>query len=360
VQHGASYHLSREAVEQTQKARQFVAEWIGASPDEVVFGASASQLFRMLALVLSADWEADDEVIVSEAEHEANAGCWDYLSQFGINVRIWDIDPDTLTFDLSQLTDMLNERTKLVAVHHSSNILGNIMPIQQIVNFAKSVGAYVCVDGVGHVPHRLVDVQDLGVDFYVFSHYKSYGPHIATLYGKGETLKKISKWNHFFFEDDRIPEKFELGAFSYELAAGINGLEKYFRAVAKMFTGSTREVLSTVYEDILEHETALTRDFLAYLQSKDRVSVVGDPDPRGATDRVPIISFMIDDADPEDLVRQVDEKKIGIRWGHFYAVRLLDAIDVLQYKGVIRVSLAHYNSETEMTRLKEVLDPLIS
>ena len=360
VQHGASYAVSRKAEEAVRAGRTFAAEWLGAQPEEIIFGASTSQLLRMLALVLSANWEADDEVVVTQAEHEANAGCWEYLEQFGVVVKVWEIDPKTYTFDLGKFTDMLSGRTRLVAIHHSSNILGNIMPVKQIVNFAQSVGAMVCVDGVGHVPHRMVNVKELGADFYVFSLYKAYGPHLAALYGKSSHLLDMAKWNHFFIADDDVPAKFELGACPYESAAGLVGLEKYFRAVGMTFSGPVRTALEGVYEGIVKHETRLTRDFLHYLASKPRVSVVGDPDSRSAEERVPIVSFAVDDTDPQELVQQIDGKKIGIRWGHFYSVRLLDALDLLQYKGVIRVSFAHYNTEGELTRLKEVLDPLIS
>ncbi len=360
VQLGASYDLSKKAGETIWNSRRLVADMIGALPDEIVYGANASQLLRMLALVLSSSWEPGDEVIVSQAEHEANVGCWEYLEQFGIEIKTWEIDPETYEFELDGLTDLLSDRTRLIAVHHSSNILGNIMPLKDVVKLAKGTGAMVCVDGVGYVPHRLVDVKDLDVDFYVFSTYKAFGPHLGVMYGKADILKKIPKWNHFFFADDAVPDKFELGSFCYEAAAGLLGLEKYYRALGKRFGGPVRDVLSDVYADIGTHETALARDLLSYLASKPRVSVVGEADPRRLDERLPVVSFLVDEADPEELVQEVDKGRIGIRWGHFYAVRLLNALDLLQYKGVVRVSLAHYNTEAELARLKEVLDPLLS
>jgi cysteine desulfurase family protein (TIGR01976 family) len=360
VQLGASYEISKEAQSRVWGARRFVSEWIGALPDEIVFGQNASQLLRTLALSLSAGWEAEDEVIVSQAEHEANAGCWEYLEQFGIVVKTWEIDPDTYTFKLDQLTSLLSDRTRLIAIHHSSNILGNIMPVKDVVKLARGVGAYVCVDGVGYVPHRFLDVADLGCDFYVFSAYKAYGPHMGILFGKADVLRKIPKWNHFFLPDDQVPEKMELGSGPYEAAVGMAGLEKYFRAVGKDVKGPIREVIQGVYEEIAEHEGTLTRNFLSYLAGKPRVTVVGEKDPRRAEERLPVISFLVDDTDPEELVMEIDKHRIGIRWGHFYAVRLLQALDLLECKGVVRVSLLHYNSEAELARLKDVLDPLLS
>jgi cysteine desulfurase family protein (TIGR01976 family) len=360
VQLGASYKPSKDSSETIWKSRQLVADWIGAVPDEIIFGQNSSQLLRMLALSLSSKWEAEDEVIISQAEHEANAGCWEYLEQFGIVVKTWEIDPDTYTFNLGQLSELVTERTQLIAVHHSSNILGNVLPIKEIAKLAHNSGAYLCVDGVGYVPHRMVDVADLGVDFYVFSPYKAFGPHMGVLYGKSDLLQKIPRWTHFFFGDDQVPEKFELGSTGYESAAGLLGLEKYFRAVGKNMTGPTREVFADVYSDIAEHESKLTRSLLTYLSGKSRVQVIGEADPRVADDRLPVVSFVVEDMDPEEFVMELDKQKVGARWGHFYAVRLLDALDLLEYKGVVRLSLVHYNSEAELARLKDVLDPILS
>ena len=360
VQHGASYEISKRAEDTVSAARQVVADWIGAVPDEIIFGQNASQLLRMLAIALSATWEADDEIIIAQGEHEANAGCWEYLEQFGIVVKTWEVDPETFAFDLGKLSELVSAKTKLIAVHHSSNILGNVMPIKEIAKLAHGAGAYVCVDGVGHVPHRLVDVSDLGVDFYVFSPYKGFGPHMGVLYGKSSLLKKIPKWTHFFFADDQVPEKFELGSSGYESAAGLLGLEKYFRAVGKKMDGPLRQVIGDVFDGIVEHENKLTRSFLNFLAGKPKVQIIGEADPRLADERLPVFSFVVEDMDPEELVLEVDKQKIGMRWGHFYAVRLLDALDLLQYKGVVRVSLVHYNSEAEVDRLKDVLDPLLS
>lgn len=360
VQLGGSYEVSKRAGEAVESGRRFVASWIGAEPDEIVFGNNSSQLLRMLALVLSARWEPGDEIIISQAEHEANAGCWEYLEQFGMVIKTWEIDRDRLSFNLGQLSELLTERTKLIAVHHSSNILGNIMPLRDVVKLAKTAGALVCADGVGHVPHRLVDVKELGVDFYVFSAYKTFGPHVGVLYGRDELLFELPKWNHFFIEDDKVPDKFELGSGSYELAAGLAGLEKYFRALGRNLSGPLRDVMGNVFKDVAQHEAKLSRNFLSYLATKRRVQVIGDADPRLSDERLPIFSFVVEDADPEEIVLAVDKARVGIRWGHFYAVRLLDALDLLQYKGVIRVSLVHYNTEAELARLKEVLDPLLS
>jgi selenocysteine lyase/cysteine desulfurase len=183
---------------------------------------------------------------------------------------------------------------------------------------------------------------------------------MGVLFGRGELLKKMPKWNHFFISDDQVPEKFELGCMGYESAASLVGIEKYFRAVGKNINAPVHDVLTGMYRDIQAHETKLTREFLSYLANKPKVQVVGEGDPRMAEDRLSVVSFLVEDRDPEEVAMEVDKSRIGLRWGHFYAVRLLDALDLLQYKGVLRVSMVHYNSEAELARLKEVLDPVLS
>jgi len=360
VQIGATYEPSVKASATVASARRIAADLVGADPGEIVFGPNMSSLFRMLALVLSEIWDPDDEVIVTQAEHEANVGCWEYLAQFGIVVKTWEMDPDTYTFDTSRLVDLVTDKTRLIAVHHTSNVLGNILAIKDVLKLTKGCGAYLCVDGGQYVPHRMTDVKDLDADFYLFSTYKAFGPHMGVLYGKREVLEAIPRWSHFFVDDDDVPAKFELGSGNYEGAAGLLGLEKYFRAVGMSLKEPFRDVVTSVYKGFQDHETALAKELLNYLGSKPRVTVVGESDPRLLGERLPIVSFLVDETDPEELVREIDKSRIGVRWGHFNAPRLLDALDYLQYKGVIRVSLAHYNTMDEVERLKKALDPLLS
>lgn len=360
VQIGASYEHSKNAAASIQHGRQVMADLIGADPGEIIFGANVSTMMRMLALVLSELWDADDEVIVTDAEHEAHLGCWDYLAQFGIVVKVWEIDPDSMTFDISRLVDLVSEKTRLIAVHHASNILGSIMPIKEVLKLTKGSGAYLCVDGCQMVPHRLVDVKEIEADFYFFSGHKTFGPRVGVMYGRRDILEGIPRWSHFFVDDNAVPEKFELGCQNHEGIAGLGGLEKYFRALGMSLGDPLRDVITRVYAGIEKVETDLTRELLNYLADKPRVHVVGESNPRLASDRLPIVSILVDDTDPEELAVEISKARIGVRWGHFNSPRLLDALDLLQYKGVMRLSFAHYNTREELDRLKKALDPLIS
>jgi cysteine desulfurase family protein (TIGR01976 family) len=360
VQLGGTSEQARRAADTLAHARQVAAALIGAEPGEIVFGANASQLLRMIALVLSEIWDEGDEIIITQAEHEANVGAWEYLTQFGMTVKIWEIDPETHSFDVSRLMDLINDRTRMVAVHHGGNVLGNVLPVEEVVKLTKGSGAYLLVDGGQYVPHRLLDVKAIDADFYVFSAYKAFGPHVGVLYGKRDILEGLPRWSHFFVDEKQVPEKFELGTGCYEAMAGLTGLEKYLRAVGMSLQEPLRDVVKKVYAGIEAHERELTRELLEYLNAKPRVQVVGATDVRMLDERLPIVSFLVDDTDPQEFCQEVEKFKIGLRWGYFNSPRLLECLDLLQYKGVIRISLAHYNTREELQRLRRALDPLVS
>ncbi|HEY9668154.1 MAG TPA: aminotransferase class V-fold PLP-dependent enzyme, partial [Coleofasciculaceae cyanobacterium] len=219
VQLGASYAISQLAGDRVTKAAQGMATLINAkSPSEVVMGSSTTLMLRILSLCLVQTWNPGDEVIVTNCDHEANIGAWVDLEKQGIKIKVWRINPETLQLHLEDLELLLSDRTRLVAFTHASNILGTINPVKEITQLVHQQGAMVCVDGVAYAPHRLIDVQDLDVDFYAFSFYKAYGPHYALLYGKQEHLLAIPGINHYFIKQTDIPYKFQLGNVNFELS----------------------------------------------------------------------------------------------------------------------------------------------
>ena len=138
-----------------------------------------------------------------------------------------------MELELSELKKLLSKKTKLVAVTHCSNILGTINPIKEITQMVHQNGSLVCVDGVAYAPHRQIDVQDLDIDFYTFSWYKTYGPHLALMYGKYDLLLEMDGINHYFFKKDDIPYKFQPGNFNFELTYSLLGITEYFHEFYK-------------------------------------------------------------------------------------------------------------------------------
>ena len=364
VQHGASYLPSRRAAAALDEANHAVARWLGA-PDaaEVVLGPSSTMLLRILAACLGRTFAPGDEVIVTDSDHEANIGPWLQLAERGIVVRTWHVDRESCRLELSALRELLSARTRLVALTHVSNVLGTINPVAEIARVVHEHGALVCVDGVAFAPHRRVDVQALDVDFYVLSFYKVFGPHHAVLYGRRQHLVAMPGFNHFFVDPTDIPYKFQPGNVNYELSYSLMGLWDYvtdFCAAHEHgdLAANPRRQLEFVFDRVGEHEEALTAQLLEFLSHKARVRIVGSPGAE-RTERVPTVSFVVDGKTSDSIVQATDARHVGIRFGHFYSKRLIDALGLAARNGVVRVSMAHYNTRDEMTRLTQALDAVL-
>lgn len=362
VQHGASYDVSRLAGERLQEATSAVASMVNASgPDEIIMGPSSSMLARMLAESFGGTLEPGDEIIVSNGDHESNIGPWLGLEERGATIKFWNVREETAALHVVDLDALLSERTRLVAVTHVSNILGQINPIRAIAARVHDAGALLCVDGVAFAPHRRVDVRALDADFYFLSFYKLFGPHHAMLYGRREHLLRLPKTNFYFIDDEDIPYKFQPGNVNYELGYGTLGVLDYLRAAARAHdiddAGDAGEMLRLIFDRFATHEQSLTHRFLEFLDSKKRVRVIG-PGTADRVTRVSTVSFTVDGADSADIVRAVDRHRIGIRYGDFYSRRLVDALGLASSNGVVRVSMVHYNTRDEVDRLIEALDSL--
>lgn len=358
VQLGASYEVSARAGEELDKATRTVAEFINA-PDkkEVVMGPSTSMLLRILSICISADWQEGDEVIVTNTDHEANVSCWTDLKAKGIKIKIWKLNPESLQLEIPELKKLLSSRTKLVAFTHTSNLLGTINPIKEIARIVHEAGALICVDAVAYAPHRKVDVQELDVDFYTFSWYKLYGPHLAVMYGKLSILTAMRGINHYFFKPEDVPYKFQPGNFNFELTYGLKAIPEYFRDLSEHhLTKEEAEKLTApqkyrqAFDLVAEHEEKLAEKLLNYLNSIKEIRIIGSKSSK-AEDRVPTISFVHENLKSQEIVKETDKAGIGIRFGDFYAKKLVQDLDLEKKGGVVRVSLVHYNTLQEVDKL---------
>lgn len=364
VQHGASYPLSRLAVERVAEGSQAMMRYVNAQhPEEIVMGGSTTLLIRILSLCISQQWKIGDEIIVSHSDHEANVSPWMDLQKVGIKVHIWKTNPDSLRFDLEDLNKLMNERTKLVAITHTSNILGTLNPVREYADFIHERGALICVDGVAHAPHRLVDVQALDVDFYIFSFYKVYGPHYALMYGRKELLIKMPGINHYFITGPDSPYKFQPGNVNFEFAYGMLGLIDYLESMylahfpAENAT-TERERWQKIFDLMSDHEEALAQPLVDLLNTHPKTRIIGEASA-DAQLRVPTIAFAHASMDSKTIVDQVDKHKIAIRYGDFYAKKLIHDLGLESQNGVVRVSMVHYNTLEEANRLVNVLDAIL-
>ncbi|KAL8727209.1 MAG: hypothetical protein Q9181_005794, partial [Wetmoreana brouardii] len=338
VQLGASYNIGQKASEKYNEGLSAAAEFLNANVDEIVIGPSTTQLFSNLAQSLALSLPADDdaEIVCSAIDHEANISPWVRLAKMrNLKLKWWTppsstTDPGAAPMKLTaeNLRPLLSPKTKLVTCTHTSNILGAINDIKAIAEEVHMTvpGAMLCVDGVAFAPHREVDVKDLGVDFYSFSWYKVYGPHIAVLYGSQAAQQNLASLGHYFHTPaDTLATKLGLAAASYELVGAIPSILAYF--------GPDRR---KIWAAIAAHEERLQSILLEYLNKREDVTVYSERSA-DARLRLPVISFSVRGRGSREVVEKVDgSSDFGIRWGHFYSKRMVDDLLGLKGEGVIR------------------------
>ncbi|KAK4459092.1 pyridoxal phosphate-dependent transferase [Cladorrhinum samala] len=365
VQLGASYSTGKKSTQIYNEGYAAAAAYVNASPSEIVLGSSTTQLFRNLSYAL--DFSPGDELILSPLDHEANIAPWiDLASRQNLTIKWWyhssssssssSASSSTSNPKLtpSSLTPLLSPKTRLVACTHASNILGTIHDVQSISSAIRSFDPRIlfAVDAVAYAPHRAVDVKQLGVDFYSFSWYKVYGPHLSILYASPNGLAAVRSLGHHFNPDKTLQDKLGLAGASYELVSGVTEVTEYLRGK---------------WDGIKQQEAELQGRLLGWLNGlagQGKVKVYGETSA-DAEVRVPTISFTVDGWKSRDFVEAVERddvgRKFGFRWGSFYSVRLvgevlgLDAVD-----GVVRVSLVHYNTVDELNELIGVFEKVLA
>lgn len=362
VQPGEGYEASAAAAERIAEGRAALAILINAGTDEIVVGPSTTSNVYVLSHALGGLLKPGDEVIVTNQDHEANNGSWRKLELTGAIIREWRMNADTDDLEIEDLEALLNEKTKLVCFTHCSNIVGMIHDVKAIVARIHNAGALACVDGVAYAPHRRVDVKDLDVDFYLYSPYKVFGPHLGVLYAKREVLARTTNQNHYFIGAGDFQRRLCPGGLNYELTAASGGMAEYFDAVhAHHFPGTnigTRERLGQTFGLFANHESALARRIEDFLHTKPDVRLMG-AGAAGRRERVGVFSFVVNGRNSQEIPTALRKHKIGIHADDFYAARCIDALGVRARNGVTRVSLVHYNSTADVDRLIRHLDAAI-
>ncbi|TNC49171.1 cysteine desulfurase-like protein [Rubellimicrobium rubrum] len=359
VQIGGSYAVSQAAAEALRDARAAAQVLVNAArPEEIVFGPSTTVLLQNLARAMRTQLSPGDEVIVTMADHESNIGPWVALREFGIEVLFWPLDPETMALDLEDLRALLTDRTRLVCMTHVSNILGQVHPVAEVARIVHEAGARLCVDAVAYAPHRAIDVQAWDVDYYVFSLYKTYGPHYAVMYGKHELLLELDTLYHYFYGKDKVPGKLEPGNPSYECAYSTLALRDYLADLGGAAGGTVRNRIEAAFGAVTRQEDALVGRLLSYLTSRNDVQVVGSSHNASST-RIPTVAFHFDGQNSGEIARHMDDHRIAIRHGDFHSRRLVEYLGLDGQGGVLRVSMVHYNTLDEVDRLCDALDRIL-
>jgi cysteine desulfurase family protein (TIGR01976 family) len=348
---------------QIDKAQKGIAALFNISPDELVIGPSTTLNAYVLSHALRPGMADGDAIVVTNQDHEANGGCWRRLADTGIDVREWRIDPKTGDLDPADLTPLLADgKVKLVAFPHVSNIVGSINDVAAITRQAHQAGAMVVVDGVAAVAHTLPDLVALDVDFYMFSFYKLYGPHLAMLYGKKARIDAVANQNHFF-HDGNGAAMLNPGGTNYESAGAIGGILDYLDTVHDHHfdtpSNDPRSRAVQVYTLFQQQEATVMARFLAWLETRPEIRLIGrresDPARRAAT-----FSLDIPGHSPEALAIALAERGLCVGAGHFYGRRCVEALGIDPEIGVLRVSMVHYSTVPEVDRLTNALDALLS
>ncbi|KAH3946560.1 hypothetical protein HBI56_070320 [Parastagonospora nodorum] len=344
VQLGASYHTGSQSNTKYEDGYQAAAKYLNADRSEIVLGASTTQLFMNLASALK--FKEGDEIILTKMEHETNVKPWLYMAErLKLTVKWWvSSKEDGLKLTPENLKPLLSSKVKFVACTHVSNILGTIHDVRAIADAVHEAGALLCVDGVSFAPHRKVDVKAFGVDFYSFSWYKVYGPHIAVLYASNAAQDHVQPLAHFFNPTKTLEDKLGFAGSNYECVQAIPQITKY---------------LDGAWDVIAEHEGKLQKILLDFLNSRPDVTIIGSTSA-DSKERVPTVSFTVKGVNSKQLIAEAEKiSNYGFRWGHFYSKRLCDEVLGLEPEGVVRVSMVHYNTEEEIKGLVEILKKIL-
>jgi len=355
VQAGAGYPASDIVDQVVAESKRFANVLVnGEGVGTAVIGPSTTDLLYRLANTLAHTLVPGDEIVVSVTNHESNIGPWVRLAECGAIVKWWGVDRETGAYSFDELASLLTERTKVVAVAHTSNLLGDVLDASRVVQMAHAAGARVVVDGVAYAPHSAVDVKSVGADFYALSLYKVYGPHIAVLFGTDEAWSLVEGPNHFFLSG--MPAKFELGCQPYELLAGLLGTAEYLSFLA----GSPRPrfdrpTVEAAFARMRELERPVQERIFDFLSSRSDVRIVG-PRTADQSARHPTFSFLHKTKPSDQVARAVNGDSVGIRYGHMYAARLCEALGAPLETGFVRASAVHYNTVEEADRLIAMLE----
>ncbi len=339
--HRGAHLLAEEANEAYEGARQIVADFIGASADETIFTKSATESLNLIAYSFGNSkpgskfhLKAGDRIVVSEMEHHANLIPWQQLAKRTGAELVWFEITEEGRLDLSKIADVINKKTKIVAITHQSNVLGTINPIQEITQAAKKVGAVVVLDACQSAPHFRIDVKELGIDFLAFSGHKALGPTgVGICWGKGEHLSEMEPFltGGSMIETVTMtdatwapaPRKFEAGVPNMAQAVGLAAALNYLSKIGM--------------DRVAEHDALLTEYALSKLVALPGVSVIG---PQNGLDRGAVVSFTIDGIHPHDVGQALDGNGIAVRTGHHCAWPLMRKLNLV---GTTRASFYIYN-----------------
>ncbi len=347
--HNANTHWNYPSSHETDRligeARQAVADFLNASPEEVAFGLNMTTLTFHVARGLVRGWRAGDEIVVTELDHQGNVGPWEAIARdAGLTMVRVPFRVEDGTLDLDRLVDSIGPKTRLVAVGWASNALGTVTDVRVACDAARAQGALSFVDAVHSAPHVLPDVRAIGCDYLGCSPYKFYGPHMGILYGRRALIEAldIPKVRP---APDSSPDRLETGTQNHEGIVGTHAAIDFVAGVSPK--GDRRASLVASYEVLHDRAMTLFRRLWEGLEDAPGVRRFG-LGPDGA--RTPTLGFVIDRQRSGGVATRLAEQAVFVSHGNFYATAVVERLG-LGDEGLVRAGCACYTTEEEIDRL---------
>ncbi len=350
------YDASRVGGEEMDEARVRLSAMLGVEADELSFGPSTTQNVYVLAQAFREWLSPGDAIVVTNQDHEANTGAWRRLADAGIEVREWQVDPETGRLDPGDLQALL-DGAKLLCFPHCSNVVAEINDVAAITRMAHDAGAVVCVDGVSYAPHGLPNVGALGADIYMFSAYKTYGPHQGLMVIRRALGEALPNQGHGF-NGGSLYKRFTPAGPDHAQVAACAGMADY---VDHLFAGlglphaEPDGRAEAVHDAMRAREVELLEPLLDFVSSRNSLRLIG---PSDAATRAPTVA-VVHERTGAALAAELAVHDINAAGGDFYAVRPLTAVGIDPDHGVLRMSFTHYTTRTEVDRLIRALDHVL-
>ncbi|OLS20090.1 MAG: putative cysteine desulfurase [Candidatus Heimdallarchaeota archaeon LC_2] len=352
---GGSFITSQETGEYVANARKAMADFMGFDQDEIAFGPNMTTLTFSVSRALARNWKEGDEIVVTELDHRANVDPWRIAAEeHGVTIRWIRLDIETFTLDLSDLSQIINEKTKLVAIGHASNGVGTINDVRKIAERAKEVGALVAVDAVHSAPHVVMGRDELLADMIFCSAYKFFGPHVGIVGIRTELFETLDVYRLNPAPSD-VPGKLETGTANHE---GIAALIPTIDFLASLGEGETRrEKIISAFSRIEEYEDMLADKLRNVLSEIPEIKMFqAEVDVR----KTPTIAFRIDGHSPKEICKYLaEEHSVFAGDGHFYAETIGELLELNNQGGWVRTGMAPYTSVEDVDKLINGIKQLI-
>ncbi|GJM33129.1 MAG: cysteine desulfurase-like protein [Saprospiraceae bacterium] len=340
--HG-SFLTTKETDVMMADTRSKAAAFLGApSASCISFGQNMTSLCYSLSRAIGRSLQPGDEVLITQLDHEANRGPWLCLREKGIIVREVRLKPNG-TLDYDDMEAKINERTRVLAMGYASNLTGTVNDLQLARQLSYRYGTWLVVDAVHYAPHFSIDVQAIGCDFLLCSAYKFYGPHVGILYSRPGLLDRIQP-DRLRTTDQHAPYSIETGTLNHAAIAGVNAAIDFIASLGK--GDLLRAKLVSAMHQIREHERGLAKKMYRELSTINGITIIG-PDME-VNQRAPTISFTISQKTPLEVCQALAVDNIFAWDGHFYALRGIEILGLLEAGGVTRVGISAYTAEAEI------------